>query len=360
MITDCATADGTKRFSKRHEGKLFRPFDDLFVSAIGLGTYLGDHNDRDDQLYEESIELILNQGCNLIDTAINYRCMHSERNIGKVLKQLIDKKKIRRDEIVICTKGGFIPFDGHPPENIREYFDENFVKAGLCRLEDIAAGCHCLEPRYIENQILKSLQNLGLETIDLYYLHNPETQLEKISSEEFETKLEKAFEALEKAVSEKKIVRYGLATWNGLRQSNQLSLEKCFQIAEKVGGSRHHLKAIQLPFNLAMIEAYGEPIQQIRSEKVSPLEAAQRLKLAVFSSASILQGKILGSLPSSLQGQFPDSKTDAQRALQFVLSTPGITAALVGMKRKGHVQENLQCLTFPILPPSGFRSLFAG
>lgn len=358
MTPGHATPEGTRRFQARHSGKLFRSLDQLRLSAIGLGTYLGDDNDRADQLYEASVQRAIPLGCNLIDTAINYRCMRSERNIGRALGKLIERKELKRDEIIICTKGGFIPFDGHPPSDIRHYFNEHFEKTGLCRMDDLAAGCHCIEPGYIKNQISKSLENLGLETIDLYYLHNPETQLEKLSPEEFYTKLERAFETLEEAVQNKKIVRYGLATWNGFRQKNQLSLERSLKIAEKAGGAGHHFKAIQLPFNLAMIEAYGDPVQEIGLEKIPPLEAAQRLKLSVFSSASILQGKILGSLPSTLQKEFSESKTDAQRALQFVLSTPGITAALVGMKQTRHLEENLACLSMPALPRAEFQRLF--
>ena len=36
---------------------------------------------------------------------------------------------------------------------------------------------HCMSPAYLENQIERSRRNLGMETIDLFYVHNPESQL---------------------------------------------------------------------------------------------------------------------------------------------------------------------------------------
>ena len=94
---------------------------------------------------------------------------------------------------------------------------ETLVKTGLVRPEEVVAGCHVMSPRYLENQIEASRSNLGVETIDLYYLHNPETQLAEVTRQEFFRRLKAAFEALEKAVATERIRAYGTATWNAYR-----------------------------------------------------------------------------------------------------------------------------------------------
>ena len=60
-------------------------------------------------------------GANVIDTAANYRFQRSERSIGNALRELTEAGGFSRDEIVICTKGGYLPFDGAPPRDVRRY-----------------------------------------------------------------------------------------------------------------------------------------------------------------------------------------------------------------------------------------------
>jgi len=156
---------------------------------------------------------------------------------------------------------------------------------------------------------------------------------------------------LEKLAAEGKIKAYGTATWNGYRvpsgSQEYLSFQDVLKTAERAGGASHHFKAIQLPFNLGMGEAVGLSNQVIGSQTVSILEAAKANGIAVFTSASILQARLSRNLPPFVAEALPGFQTDAQRALQFVRSTPGVTAALVGMKRKEHVAENLKTAGFP-------------
>ena len=344
-----ATPEGTQAYAQRfpdfQKAGHYRDFLGLQVSSLGLGTYLGNTNETDDKLYVEAIKAALTSGINLLDSAINYRCMRSERAIGQALKELIKEGKIRREEVVVCTKGGFIPFDGAPPSNPSQYFHQEYLGPGICSDEDVVAGCHCMAPKYLRNQVERSLKNFGLDCIDLYYIHNPETQLEEVSHEIFYVRLEAAFRELEKLVAEGKISAYGLATWNGFRvpaeSPEHLSLHEVLKAAEKAGGNSRHFKAVQLPYNLGMAEAYGLPNQVLRSQTVSFLEAAKANSIAVFTSASILQSRLSKNLPPVVAESFPGLSTDGQRAIQFVRSTPGVTAALVGMKRKDHVAENL-------------------
>ena len=127
--------------------------------------------------------------------------------------------------------------------------------------------------------------------------------------------------------------------------------------ARSVAGDEHHFKAIQLPYNLAMPEAHAAGTQVVDGERLTPLEAAARLGIAVLASASMLQGQLSRRLPQALTDAFPRLRTSAQRAIQFTRSTPGITAALVGMSRREHVAENLEVGRTPP-EPAGVDALF--
>ena len=367
MPTTSSTPEGTQKYAGRFpefaKAGHYRDFMGLKVSSLGLGTYLGNHNEVDDNLYIEAIQNALLSGCNLIDSAINYRCMRSERNIGEALKGLIAQGKISREEVVLCTKGGFIPFDGAPPANPSQYFQDQYLKPGICGPEDIVAGCHCMTPSYLRNQVERSLKNFAVDCIDLYYIHNPETQLDVVPREEFLNRLRTAFEELETLVKEGKIKAYGTATWNGYRVPTEspehLSLGEVLKVAEKAGGSSHNFKAIQLPFNMGMAEAWGVNNQVLGSQTVSLLEAAKANGIAVFTSASILQSRLSKNLPPSIAGILTGLQTDAQRAIQFVRSTPGVTAALVGMKRKEHVAENMKVASVSSATKEQLSQLFS-
>jgi len=314
------------------------------MSSIGIGTYLGNYDDATDQEYHQATIRAVESGCNVIDSAINYRLQRSERAIGTALKELATKS-YNRDEIVVATKGGFIPYDGTPPKDPRSYIEQTFIMPGLATASDIVSGCHCMTPKYLLNQLDCSLRNLDLEALDIYYLHNPETQLGKITPVEFDSRMVKAFEALEGAAAAGKIGMYGTATWNGYRNpqdaKDYLSLARVIELAEKAGGKKHHFKVIQLPLNLGMSEALSSQNQPLHGHQHTLLEAAQEFGITVVCSASVLQGQLTKNLPSIIHETFTGLQTDGQRALQFVRSTPGVTTALVGMKQQKHVEENL-------------------
>ena len=360
-----ATSEGTDRFRRRFEAKFpghFREFQGLWLSSIGIGTYLGEPTAAYDALYREAVAEALESGINVIDTAVNYRHQRSERAIAQALAAAISSGKVQRDEVMIATKGGFLNFDGNEPDDPSDYFQRTLIDPGLFRPEEVVAGCHVMSPKYLENQIDVSRQNLGIDTLDIYYLHNPETQASNVAREEFDRRMRAAFSALEKAVGEGKIRIYGTATWNGYRVGQEsreaLSLPDLLRLAEEVGGKDHHFRAIQLPYNLAMPEALSARTQRVDGKAVPVLQVARAHGMLVFASASLLQQKLTESLPEETHAWFPGLEKDAQRAIQFVRSTPGITSALVGMSRREHVSENLSTAQTPPLNLEQFRAIF--
>ena len=360
-----ATLAGTARYRERFRevaaAGYFRKQQDIWLSSIGLGTYLGDADDETDARYAEAVVRAVELGANVVDTAANYRFQRSERSIGVALRELCERG-FAREEIVICTKGGYLPFDGEPPRDVRQYIEENFVKPGIASFADIAAGAHCMTPRYLQSQLRQSLTNMNLSCVDVYYVHNPESQLVAVSPEEFWQRLRAAFEFLEQSVANGKIRKYGVATWNGFRAEPDAreyhSLERMAEIAKEVGGDNHHFRFIQLPFNLAMPEALFFQNQKLSDEYVRALEAAEKLGITAIASGSLLQGQVARGLPEAIRDPLGSLATDAQTGIQFVRSAPGITTALVGMSQRAHVEENLQLVGLAPAQPDDLVSVF--
>ena len=366
-IDGYATLEGTTRYRARfndHTAKNhFRMEQNVWLSSIGIGTYLGNADEATDIRYTDAITCAVELGVNVIDTAANYRFQRSERSIGAALRLLTSDRGIARDEILVCTKGGYLPFDGAPPADVRRYVEETFVRPGIASFADIAGGSHCMTPAYLQNQLDQSLRNVALSCIDLYYIHNPESQLGVVSREEFYSRLRAAFELLEKNIAGGKIRMYGIASWNGFRVSpdsrDYHSLEQIVRVAREVGGDSHGFRFIQLPFNLAMPESFVVQNQIVRGEAMSVLEAAELLGISVVASASILQGRVAAGLPEAVREPLGSLATDAQTGIQFVRSTPGITTALVGMSRREHVEENLQLARVQPVHPEDFMRVFS-
>ncbi len=360
-----ATPDGTARYRERFREVAaqdhFRKQKDLWLSSIGVGTYLGDADDETDARYTEAVSTAVALGANVIDTAANYRFQRSERSIGAALREL-NQRGFARDEMVVCTKGGYLPFDGAPPRDVRQYIEETFVKPGIASFADIAGGAHCMTARYLQSQLSQSLVNMNLSCVDVYYVHNPESQLPVVSPEEFWQRLRAAFEFLEQSVADEQIKNYGVATWNGFRAEPDAreyhSLERMAEIANEAGGEEHHFRFIQVPFNLAMPEALFFQNQKLGDEYVSTLEAAEKLGLTAIASGSLLQGQVARGLPEAIRGPLGSLATDAQTGIQFVRSAPGITTALVGMSQGAHVEENLQLVAVARAQPDDLLSVF--
>jgi aryl-alcohol dehydrogenase-like predicted oxidoreductase len=360
-----ATADGTwayrDRFGDSFGRTYFRRFPPGVCSSIGIGTYLGEPTDRIDEAYREAIEMALANGINHVDTAINYRCQRSERVVGEALR----RTDVDRESIVVATKGGFLPFDGERPDDPGRYIREQFVEPGVVDPASLVRGSHSLEPGFISEMLDRSLSNLGVDRIDCYYLHNPETQLLDADREAVYDQLEAAFELLERRRATGEIGVYGLATWQAFRvpQSHDqyLSLpaviERAEAAAESVGVESHGLQAIQLPFNVEMADAFSVTSQPTDEGPVSALEYAHESGLSVVTSASIGQGDLAAAIPPEVDAEL-SGDTSAQRAINFARSAPGVTTSLVGMRSVDHVAENVAAGTFDPLGASAFDMVF--
>jgi aryl-alcohol dehydrogenase-like predicted oxidoreductase len=318
VLVGRANTTGTRRYHDRHRASVTadheRSLGDLVASSVGLGTYLGPTTDDADARYEAAIARALDLGINVLDAAINYRNQRSERALGRALAAA-SSRGIHRDEVIVATKGGFIPRGLAPAADL-----------------DVVAGIHCIAPRWLDEQIDRSRDNLGIATIDVYYVHNPETQLEEIDRPTFALRMRAAFEALERACADGRIGLYGTATWNGYRvppqTASHLDLFELERLARDVAGESHRFRVLQLPLNRRMPEAAEAPCQSRGDGLMTVLDAARELGLYVMSSASILQGKLA------------TDATTAVAAIDWVRMRPGLGTALVGMGRADHVEAN--------------------
>lgn len=315
-------------------------------------------------MFNAVIDSVTSGGVNIIDTAINYRYMKSERSIAAALKYLIENKSCERNQLFICSKAGYVPEDadqGIPGQVLIK----NLIEKKVISEEDFVGACHCMHPNFLEHQLESTLNNLGIETLDLYYLQNAaETQLPLIGEEKFFDRLAKSFEFFEGKISQGKIKSYGLATWLCFREKPEttgiyLSLEKVMETAKKVGGEKHGLKYIQIPINIMMPEAFLEIFQEYTEngvrQKERTVSLARKLKVNLISCSPLLQGTLM-QLP--MPSEIFKCKNLGAKHLQFIRSIPAesLLSTLVGQKKNRHTKMNLEIIGYPPLTPEEFWS----
>jgi aryl-alcohol dehydrogenase-like predicted oxidoreductase len=355
MATRDATWDYRNRFHESFARTYFRRFGDGLVSSLGIGTYLGDPTDARDEQYHESTVAALESGVNVVDTAINYRCQRSERVVGRAL----DAADVDREAVLVATKGGFVPFDGVRPSDPGAYVHEAYPDYA-----DAFVRGNCIAPGYIDDQLDRSLANLGVDTIDLYYVHNPETQLEERDRETVYDELEATFTRLEERVAAGDIRHYGVATWEAFRvpsdHPSYLSLPEVVRRAraasDAAGTTSTGFRAVQLPFNVRMADAFTVESHPADGPQ-SALWFAHEAGLDVFTSVPLMQGDLTDGLPESVAARL-DGETSAQRALNFARSAPGVTCSLVGMGSPEHVAENVAAGEHQPLGAEAFDAVF--
>jgi len=305
------------------------------LSPIAIGTFKGESNEQIDEKYAESITSAVKLKINVVDTAINYRNQHSEKVIGNLLKE----NKLKREDIFIITKGGYIPSSS----------DYTY----LTQSEKI--NHHCIRSPYINWSFNQSRQNLNISTIDLYLLHNPERALKYIDRSEFKKSLIETFAFLENEIENKKLKGYGIATWQGLigkrKEKYFLDLNEildCAQIA--VGKSKtHNFTAIEIPLNIEIHMAFTRANQYHNDNLTTILNLAKELGIKVFTSNSIHYGDDSEKFNSILNFQSP--LNTPQKSLLFAKSLPQVTSAIVGMKKITHVKQAAEVLKYQNLDP---------
>ncbi|MCM2323564.1 MAG: aldo/keto reductase [Oligoflexia bacterium] len=216
-----ATPAGTRAYFSRHPSQEPRRLGktELSVSNVGFGGYR--IHDRD-PVHREALRQALRSGCNLVDTSANYGDGASELLIGQVLAELFETGELRREQVVVVTKAGFLQ-------------GENLV-------------------RDLEDQLDRSLHRLGLASLDILLLHNPEYFLAAGGDHaEFYRQIGAAFAYLETQVARGRIGQYGISS-NSLVGSKTdpefTSLAALLDLPINAEKAASGFRVIQFPFNL--------------------------------------------------------------------------------------------------------------
>lgn len=303
---------------------------------LGLGTHLGSFSEEDSRQYIEAVSFAVRNGITTIDTAINYRGMRSEKDVGKAINNLISSDEIQRDDIVIASKAGLLFGDITRGLNPSRYLHEVLEPTGI-RLDDFCEydGLYqTLNPDFFEYALHISLQNLGVSTIDVHYIHLPEITRAQLTEAEFYQRLAALFAWYEEKVKQGKIRFYGLAFEMLCMEPGEekwfIDIEKVCQIAEKISGRDSHLKYVQLPYNMDCPYATTVPNQRYgkedTSERVSLIKAARKLGMHVTGSMPMCSGK--GFEQHTLK-----------EMITFALD--GVDTVNIGSKNVKHIQEIL-------------------
>lgn len=365
-----ATNEGTRRYAKKfdHYKEFYLAHNGLLFSKLGLGTFVKEPYKEENYLfsYKKVIKEAILNGINCIDTANNYRYGVSEKEVGSALYELLDEDKIQRDEIILTSKGGFIPLVYPFPPNPYRWIEENILQKNLAKKSDIELDQHCMSPDFIEHSCRQSIENMGVESLDIYFLHNPEMQLLSHGYDAVLKQIGFIFERLEKLVDEGLIQNYGIASWNAFlyepNHPEHLCLEDLVDIAKSIKGQNHHFKYIQVPMNLAKVQALASQTQMIGTQKMPLLQAAKELDIGVMSSCSLLQMNLFQKPFKAEIGYLLDKQmllsSDIQLALQFVRSTPGVITSLFSTKEIEHLQHNLEVAKIKAITKDQYNLLF--
>jgi len=363
-----ATPKGTTKYmdsalKKGASRSHFKNVENLKLSSVGMGTYLGNLSAQDDADLEKSLSYSVKEGgINVIDSSINYRSMLSEKCIGRAINSLIEEEVIDRESVFICTKNGYVTNDGDLSKvDIDTYLQLMFLNNNIISRSDLSPSYHIMNPNYISRCIDKSLCNMGINTIDLIYIHNSlESWYNIVDRSTYHEMLSRVFQLYEDFRQKGKINFYGMATWNCFTSKENskgyLSLKEVVNIANDVGGRNNGFKFVQFPFNMYLNEPYtfrNQPTDT--SSKATLLEAAQKYGIHVFTSVPLYQGKLLQSeLNRSPLDNLPAMSL---KLLQFVRSTPGITAPLIGQKKTRHTKENTLISKYPPLNEDEYNTM---
>jgi aryl-alcohol dehydrogenase-like predicted oxidoreductase len=340
----------------------------LKLSSLGVGTFPGAASDTVDVAYADIISRALVSGINVIDTAAHYRYGRSARAAGEGLRRAI-AAGVKREQVFVISKGGFLCFDEGRPQDFDAWFEAHIARKGLGRRDDLTAA-HLISPGYIVQQIEQSRQSLGMETLDAFLVDQPEVHIPRLGKAALNQKLQSLFAVLEQAVQENKIRCYGISTFEGMRVETDGALfqslaallglaEKAAQLVQGEPGARHSFRLLQLPFNQAQPEGFTRFNHATGHGNVaSALQAAFQLKVYVMASHTLGKGQLAMQAATAVRSALPALVNDAQRALQYNRSTPGLGTSLAGISTPAHLDDLLAVARLPPMLRESYLQLY--
>lgn len=340
----------------------------LQLSSLGVGTFPGAASEEVDEAYATVVARALQSGINVVDTAAHYRYGRSMRAAGAGLRRAF-AAGVAREQVYVVGKGGFLSFAEGLPADLDAWFEEHVARKGLGTRDDLS-GVHCLAPGYVARQIDALREATGLATLDAFLVDQPEVHIPRIGKEALNRRLQSVFAVCEQAVRQEKIRSYGISTFDGLRVETDHLLfqslaallglaENAARIVNRDASARHHFRVVQLPFNAVMNEGFTRFNQATGQGNVaSTLQAAHQLRIFVMGSHGLAKGRLTGTGVDGLRAALPDMAGDAQRALQFNRSTPGLGVTLAGISTPAHLDDLLEVAAQPPLARADYLKLY--
>ncbi len=350
------------------------------VSPVGFGSYRVD--DRDPAA-REALRSALAAGVSLVDTSTNYADGHSEALVGQEVTASAPGSEpasatvaAAMTAVTVVTKAGYVQGtnqaealrrvrEGRPWEEMVEYTRDCW---------------HCISPGFLADQLTASLERLRRPSVDVLLLHNPEYFLldarqrrvdAGAAREAFYERVGRAFRHLDGEVARGRIGAYGVSS-NTLvvpRESPEaVDLSRLLALAGPA------FRVVQLPLNPLELGA-RQPIHTASGASV--LDVAREAGLGVLVNRPLnafaggglvrfapvdwrapayrdapaeeiermeaMEGTRLEQLGFQLDEAFgPDSvpgSTVSRRTIRSLLSLPGVTSVLVGMRRPPYVED---------------------
>ncbi len=290
------------------------------VSEIGYGMWgMGGWSGSDDDASFASLQRSLELGCNFFDTALAYGEGRSERLLGRLVRENPERR--------LYTATKIPPKSRRWPSRRGFTLEENYP------------------PAYIKASLYTSLENLGLESVDLIQFHTWEDDW-----------VEQAgwAQALDDLRREGVIRAVGVSInrwepWNGVRAVRSGLID-----------------AVQVIYNI---------FDQNPEDELFP--ACREMDVAVIARVPFDEGSLTGNL--TLESRWPEGdwrnsyfvpenlKQSVERAealrplipagmnmpemaLRFILNNPDVSTVIPGMRKLSHVETNLAASAAGPLP----------
>ena len=311
-----ASPEGTARYvarivsRSRHNGHMEHGYarfgnSGLTTSRLGFGTYRVDTKEPEHRV---AFKKALQEGVNLIDTSTNYMDGDSERLVGSVLGELTKNGELAREEVIVVSKIGYVQGENLKQAEAREQAGRPYPD-----MVKYAEGIwHCIHSDFLADQLTLSLDRLGLATLDVCLLHNPEYFLSEAAHhaggdlaatrEAFYRRIEQAFTFFESQVATGRIRYYGVSSNTVTADPSDAeatSLSRLCDAARATAASRgithHHFAVLQCPMNLYEAGAMVTP-NTGEDQRETVLGVAQREGIAV------LVNRPLNAMPTKKSG----------------------------------------------------------
>jgi len=373
LLEGVASRGGTEVYAKTRGASLgaghYSDFLNLHykLSSLGIGTFGGAATDAVDEAYAGIVCDAALAGVNVFDTATHYRYGRSVRALGEGLRRAF-AAGVNRDQVFVIAKAGFLAFDSGAPADLDAWFDANVAARGLGSKSE-RSGQHLLSPAYIDAQIDAARAALGLATIDAFLLDQPEVHIPVIGKEQTNRRIARVFVAFEKAVEARRIACYGISTFHGFRVETDAalfqSLTSLLGLAENAArevhgdGARHSLRLVEMPFNQAMTEGFTRFSHATGKGNIaSTVQAARQLGVYLVASHTLGKGLLATQSADAVRLTLAGLANDAQRAMQFNRSTPGIGTSLVGVSDPAHLADLLAVARVAPLAKDAYVKLY--